>query len=118
MTWANLTGLSVSGDDEPFVMRVLYIVDCRAVHVFPRFILNQDADTVYLDRLFIFFRLIQSQTHSGSASAHSPDKQAQIFSPVLVKYLLDFPLCHICDLYHKSHLTFRIEYSVIVHISG
>src|SRR3972149_3823414 len=99
MNRSNLADISVI-DDEPFAIWMLNIVYGQVIHKSPGKIFDQDINTVYMDRLFVFFWLIQSRPNIGSPSAHSLDKQAKIFTSILVEYLLEFLLCHVSYLYH------------------
>ena len=95
-----LTGCPRPFDDKSFAIWFFNIVDGRTVHKKPDGIFDQNIYTVYLDWLFIFFWLIQSHPKIGPASAHSLDEYAQIFTAILVQYLLNFVFCRIGDLYH------------------
>lgn len=67
---------------KPFLIRGLYIIQDTVIGEAPDFLLNQDIQTVDLNRYLISTRLIQSQSQLGPSSAESIDNKTQIFTRI------------------------------------
>jgi|GEM_PF-6654780 len=88
------------GDRKSLTAGIIVVINLVLPGVRKHSVINQQVNFVNRIELIIIFRLIQSQSQFGSASAISFKKNPEGSTRLLLQHLLDFVTCQVGNLQH------------------